>query len=121
MTLHRVLRIVEYVGEPEWVEASLQQRAIKGRVEFPRGYIQEAVVGDTAEVLEYAALEQAAANLVEKAVCPGCRGGALLDPRDCKVCSGTGIADGSGPWPESAKEQGTARREIARAERGMKK
>lgn len=42
----RVLRLIEYVGDREWVESSLERRQIKGSWICPNGTIREAIVGD---------------------------------------------------------------------------
>lgn len=53
----RVLRIIEYVGTEEWVRDQIEKRQVKGsravslRDGTLRGVIKEAIVGDTAEVL----------------------------------------------------------------------
>jgi len=114
----RVLRVLEYVGTPEWVAKSLDHRAVKGRSVFADGsMISEAIIGETPELLEYSALAADAERLLEKTTCPDCLGGRNYDPRSCKTCAGLGYRDGSGPWPESAKEQAEVSRELVAAER----
>lgn len=59
---YRVLRIIEYVGEREWVDEQITKRQVKGTHWIPngRGVIREAIIGDTAEVvdIDYAALKK---------------------------------------------------------------
>ena len=47
----RALRIIEYVGEPEWVAKCLEGRGVKGTRDCGRGFIREAILGDTLEFL----------------------------------------------------------------------
>ena len=47
----RVIRVLEYVGEREWVEDTLARNAVKGSWSCTRGMIREAVVGDFPEVV----------------------------------------------------------------------
>lgn len=54
----RVLRVLEYVGSRSFVERCLERRTVKGRyytgitrLDGPSDYIQEAILGETAEVL----------------------------------------------------------------------
>lgn len=49
----RVIRLIEYVGDREWVESSLDRRQIKGTWIAPRGTIREAIIGDFPEVVEH--------------------------------------------------------------------
>lgn len=51
---HRILRVLEYVGTPEWVRYQIDRREVKGRhyVNGGQGYIQEAILGETPEVVE---------------------------------------------------------------------
>ena len=111
----RVLRVLEYTGTPEWVADCITRREIKGRWVCPNGQISEAIVGEIPELLEYAALAADADRLLERTTCPACGGGRLSDPRDCKACMGIGYRDGSGPWPESAREQAEASRRLVDA------
>jgi len=106
MIVHRVLRIIEYVGEPEFVEERLAARTLKGRVDFGegKGYIQEAILGETAEILEYSALEASAAALLDRVTCSVCSGGKTSDPRHCRACGGSGWRDRSGPYSETEAE-----------------
>jgi hypothetical protein len=50
---YRVLRIIEYVGEREWVDEQIAKRGVKGSYVVPnrRGVVREAIIGDTAELL----------------------------------------------------------------------
>jgi len=58
---HRILRVLEYVGTPDFIRDAVDRRTVKGRHEIrgnPRdgrsnvhGYIQEAILGETAEVV----------------------------------------------------------------------
>jgi len=121
----RVLRVLEYVGEPEWVAETLAKRKVKGRIEYSKinnntfafvGTISEAVIGETPELLEYSALAASADRLLERTACPVCNGGRNLDSRNCTACSGLGYRDGSGPWPESAAEQASVSQDIAEAD-----
>lgn len=116
----RALRIIEYVGDPAWVEQKMNLRKIKGRVDFGAevGYIQEAVIGDTWKILEYAALEEAARGITEQVVCPNCKGGELLDPRQCKLCGGTGWKDRSGmEFEPTSGELSDLSQKLLKAER----
>ena len=51
---YRILRIIEYVGEREWVDEQIAKRAVKGTYHIPtgRGVIREAIIGETAEVVD---------------------------------------------------------------------
>lgn len=47
----RVLRLLEYVGTPEWVNKCIEGRAVKGRrVISGDNFIQEAIIGETPEL-----------------------------------------------------------------------
>jgi len=116
----RVLRVLEYVGTPEWIARTLDLRNIKGRKYVKDGQISEAIIGETPELLEYSALAADADRLLEKTTCPDCLGGRNYDPRSCTTCSGLGYRDGSGPWPESVKEQADISRELIEAEKYRK-
>ena len=49
----RVIRVLEYEGTREWVEACLTQREVKGRKDCAIGcVIREAIVGDFPAVVE---------------------------------------------------------------------
>ena len=48
----RALRIIEYVGEPDWVAHCLEHRGVKGTRDCGRGFIREALLGDTLEFLD---------------------------------------------------------------------
>jgi len=49
----RVIRVLEYVGDRKWVEAVLEQRAIKGTKNIENGgIIREAILGDFPEIVE---------------------------------------------------------------------
>lgn len=50
---YRVLRVIEYVGEREWVDEQIAKRGVKGSYIVPngRGVIREAIIGETAELL----------------------------------------------------------------------
>lgn len=50
---YRMLRVIEYVGEREWVDEQIAKRGVKGSYVIPsgRGVIREAVIGETAELL----------------------------------------------------------------------
>lgn len=48
----RVLRLIEYVGTPEWVNKCIEGRAVKGRrVISGDNFIQEGIIGEVPEVL----------------------------------------------------------------------
>lgn len=51
---YRILRIIEYVGEREWVDEQIAKRGVKGTYHVPngRGVIREAIIGETAEVVD---------------------------------------------------------------------
>lgn len=52
---HRILRVIEYVGTPEFIRDAIDKRSVKGRRDVPgKGYITEAILGETAEVLPLA-------------------------------------------------------------------
>lgn len=113
MKLARVLRIIEYVGEPEWVKACIATRQLKGRGDFPgHGYITEAILGDTSEILEYSALQAAAEDLVNRKICPVCEGGKKADSTACRTCGGLAYVSQIGDFDETAEE---LRRECAKA------
>ena len=109
----RVLRILEYVGDPEWVAEKINRREIKGRRIFSSspvasdyvGQISEAIIGEIPEILEYSAIEADAQRVTERLICPVCWGGREFDPKNCTACAGLGYRDGSGPWPESVRQQ----------------
>jgi len=48
----RVLRVLEYVGDREWVDEQIARRGVKGSFVLPnkRGLIREAIIGDVAEL-----------------------------------------------------------------------
>jgi hypothetical protein len=50
---YRVLRILEYVGDREWVDEQIAKRQVKGSYGLPngRGVVREAIIGDTVELL----------------------------------------------------------------------
>lgn len=49
----RVLRVLEYEGPREWIEATLNTRAVKGTRDIGNGCsIREALVGDFPQVVE---------------------------------------------------------------------
>lgn len=52
----RMLRILEYVGEEEWIRKMIQDRSVKGSrwidsPDYGECSIREAIVGDTNEIL----------------------------------------------------------------------
>lgn len=49
---YRILRVLEYVGEREWIDEQIAKRGIKGSFVLPnkRGLIREAIIGDVAEL-----------------------------------------------------------------------
>ncbi|KKK51545.1 hypothetical protein LCGC14_3113900 [marine sediment metagenome] len=47
----RVLRFIEYVGTPEFIDDCIARRGLKGTRVLPGGFMREAILGDTAEVL----------------------------------------------------------------------
>lgn len=50
---HRIIRILEYVGSPEFIRSSIEKRAVKGRYPAGQGgdFIQEALL-ESAEVVQ---------------------------------------------------------------------
>lgn len=48
----RVIRMLEYEGPRNWIEATLAQNAVKGTKNFGPGVIREAIVGDFPAVVE---------------------------------------------------------------------
>lgn len=50
---YRVLRILEYVGDRDWVDDQIAKRQVKGSYVIPngRGVVREAIIGDTVELL----------------------------------------------------------------------
>jgi hypothetical protein len=50
---YRVLRIIEYVGDRDWVDDQIAKRQVKGSYVIPngRGVVREAMIGDTVELL----------------------------------------------------------------------
>jgi len=48
----RILRVIEYVGDLEWVQACITKRTLKGTLVTTYGTIREAILGDTMELLE---------------------------------------------------------------------
>jgi len=51
---YRLLRILEYVGDREWIDDQIAKRNVKGTYDrLPNGrVIREAIIGDTVELLE---------------------------------------------------------------------
>ena len=50
----RVLRVIEYIGERDWVDNCITKRQLKVSYTCDRGSISEAILGDTREILEKA-------------------------------------------------------------------
>ena len=48
----RILRILEYEGEIEWLTRSINTRGVKGQRVTDHGTIREALLGDTIELLK---------------------------------------------------------------------
>lgn len=50
---YRALRIIEYVGDRDWVDDQIARRQVKGSYVLPngRGVVREAMIGDTVELL----------------------------------------------------------------------
>ena len=49
----RILRVIEYIGTPEFVDNCIMRRGLKGTKIIPhQGYMREAILGDTAEVIK---------------------------------------------------------------------
>lgn len=47
----RILRVIEYVGTPEFIRDAINKRSVKGRMELRSGnVIQEAIIGDVYEI-----------------------------------------------------------------------
>ena len=49
MTTQRLIRVLVYEGQPEWIQECLTKRGVKGSMTVSRGVIKEAVVGDFLE------------------------------------------------------------------------
>lgn len=50
---YRLLRIIEYVGDADFIQQSVDRRAVKGRHFVRKGcFIQESIIGETGELLE---------------------------------------------------------------------
>ncbi len=48
----RILRVLEYEGDREWIDDCIKRRGVKGtQVVGNRGQIREAILGDVAELL----------------------------------------------------------------------
>ena len=47
----RVLRFIEYVGTPDFINDCIARRSLKGTRILPGGFMREAILGDTTEVL----------------------------------------------------------------------
>lgn len=47
----RMLRFIEYIGTPEFISNCIARRGLKGTRILPGGFMREAILGDTAEVL----------------------------------------------------------------------
>lgn len=49
---YRILRVLEYVGDREWLDKQITMRQVKGTKVLPNNCsIREAVIGDVAELL----------------------------------------------------------------------
>ena len=48
---YRLLRVIEYVGDAEFIRRAIERRQVKGRYQIGTDYIQEAILGETAELL----------------------------------------------------------------------
>lgn len=48
---YRLLRVLEYVGDAEFVRNAVERRHVKGRFVVGGNSIQEAILGETAEIL----------------------------------------------------------------------
>lgn len=48
---HRLLRVIEYTGTSEFIRNSINRRSVKGHLDVRDGVIREALIGETAEVL----------------------------------------------------------------------
>lgn len=59
----RVLRVIEYVGEREWVERTIE-RSIHGTMKCGQGEIRAAVVGAFPEVLRDLPVDSHASNFI---------------------------------------------------------
>lgn len=49
---HRILRVLEYTGTPDFTRDAIERRAVKGERILGNGVIREAVLGETPEVLK---------------------------------------------------------------------
>jgi hypothetical protein len=49
---YRILRVIEYVGDRDWIDEQIAKRGVKGSFVLPnkRGLIREAILGDVAEL-----------------------------------------------------------------------
>jgi len=54
----RVLRILEYEGNRDWVEVTLKARQVKREFHVPAGVIREAIVGEFPTIIEKRGGEQ---------------------------------------------------------------
>jgi len=61
MSIKRILRVIEYVGDDEFLAACIDKRVIKGTFipGRPGCYIREAILGDTPEILKQATQQEA--------------------------------------------------------------
>lgn len=50
--VHRILRVIEYVGTADFVRNSIDKRGVKGSYRLKDGVIREGLIGETAEVIE---------------------------------------------------------------------
>lgn len=52
---YRMLRVLEYTGSLNFINAAMEKRGVKGTQSFfgnPLGTIREAILGDTVELIE---------------------------------------------------------------------
>lgn len=55
----RILRVIEYVGTPSFITDCINQRGVKGiRIIHGKGFIREAIIGETVEVLTESEVEE---------------------------------------------------------------
>ena len=55
----RMLRVIEYVGTPAFINDCINQRGLKGTKIIPgKGFMREAIVGETLEILTKSEVEE---------------------------------------------------------------
>ena len=51
--MKRILRVIEYTGTDEFLNACIEKRQVKGTMTVPNGCIREAILGDVPEILTW--------------------------------------------------------------------